>query len=79
MHQVEEACPGQGMLKRFVPVAEHFRASQFPPTPVVEHVRASMRWSASTPGHNFKVKKLFCFKLDAMTVPEALATTILIL
>ena len=30
-------------------------------------------------GHDFKVKKAFCFKLDAMSVPEALATTILIL
>ena len=30
-------------------------------------------------GHNFKVKKVFCFKLDAMSVPEALATTIRIL
>ena len=30
-------------------------------------------------GHNSKVKDLFCFKLDAMSVPEALATTIRIL
>ena len=30
-------------------------------------------------GHDFKVKKAFCFKLDAMSVPEALATTIRIL
>ena len=30
-------------------------------------------------GHDSKVKKAFCFKLDAMSVPEALATTILIL
>ena len=30
------------------------------------------------PGHTPKVKKVFCFKLDAMTVAEALATTILI-
>ena len=27
-------------------------------------------------GRNFKVKKVFCFKLDAVSVPEALATTI---
>ena len=31
------------------------------------------------PGCNSKVKNLFCFKLDAMSVLEALATTILIL
>ena len=31
------------------------------------------------PGHNFKVKKSFCFKIDAMSVPEALETTIRIL
>ena len=30
-------------------------------------------------GRNFKVPNLFCSKLDAMSVPEALATTILIL
>ena len=30
-------------------------------------------------GCNCKVKKLFCFELDAMSVPEALATTIRIL
>ena len=30
------------------------------------------------PGHTPKVKKVFCFKLDAMTVAEALATTLLI-
>ena len=30
-------------------------------------------------GRNYKVKKVFCFKLDAMSVPEALATTIRIL
>ena len=30
-------------------------------------------------GHDFKVKKAFCFKLDAMSVPEALATILLIL
>ena len=27
-------------------------------------------------GHNSKVKNVFCFKLDAKSVPEALATTI---
>ena len=31
------------------------------------------------PGHNTKVKNVFCFKLDAKPIPEALATTILIL
>ena len=30
-------------------------------------------------GRIFKVKHVFCFKLDAKSVPEALATTILIL
>ena len=30
-------------------------------------------------GRNFKVKNVFCFKLDAKSVPEALATTIRIL
>ena len=30
-------------------------------------------------GHNSKVKNVFCFKLDAKSVPEALATTIRIL
>ena len=29
--------------------------------------------------HNFKVKKVFCFKLGTMSVPEALETTIRIL
>ena len=27
-------------------------------------------------GHDSKVKKAFCFKLGAMSVPEALATTV---
>ena len=31
------------------------------------------------PGHTPKVKNVFCFKLDAKSVPEALATTIRIL
>ena len=34
---------------------------------------------ASPPGLTTKVKNVFCFKLDAMGVPVALATTILIL
>ena len=35
--------------------------------------------SQSPPGRNPKVKNAFCFKLDAMSVPEALTATILIL
>ena len=30
-------------------------------------------------GHHFKVKNVFCFKLDAKSTPEALETTIRIL
>ena len=38
------------------------------------------KWGARrrTQPHNF-IQNLFCFKLDAMSVPEALATTIRIL
>ena len=41
-------------------------------------VRAGPRAELSHRNNNF-VQNLFCFRLDAMTVPEALATAILIL
>ena len=38
-----------------------------------------MNGPSAPTGRTSKVKKVFCFKLDAMSVPEALETTIRIL
>ena len=53
-----------------------------PPHPPQEGVVPPTVRRGGTPppaGRHPKVKNVFCFKLDAKSVPEALATTILIL
>ena len=53
--------------------------SRAPPYPPVPGPPLSPRPARTPAGRTSKVKNVFCFKIDAKSVPEALATTILIL
>ena len=69
-HMFRPTRPTPGPSSRSPPVAPRPGAPLWP-------LRPGAR--APPSGCTFKVKNVFCFKLDAMSVPEALATTIRIL